>query len=129
MTAPHNRYSAITEVDHDGGLSVAADDAPAPSPYVQPGQYLRCYLSDTAGGDTFLVRVTNRERIKWERVSIARKWPRAIDAQNLAVTFTAWAAAQRDGLTTLTWEQWEDALEDYDVITPEEMDDPVRPTR
>lgn len=92
----------------------------------QIGQRVTCHIGnspDTA--ESFDVLVTNRERIHFEKTQVRRKWPTAAEAQNLAMTFVCWSAAQRAGQYPGNYEQWETELLDYDVIE----DEPSDPTR
>lgn len=114
MTLPHDR----SELN-------AADDLEAAEPPArrQPGQLVELFLE--GNDEPVVVRVTNRERIHYEKVQNARKWPKAADAQNLAMTFVCWSAAKRAGLTEATFEQFEEVLLDYETVE----DAPADPTR
>jgi hypothetical protein len=80
------------------------------------------------GGEAFTVRVTNRELVLWDKTAPRHKWGAAQDVPFLARSFTAWAAATRDGLTAMRFEAWNDAplmIEDL----AEDGTDAARPTR
>jgi hypothetical protein len=117
MTAVHDTTPGGLLRD-SAPLTAVADEAPARR---QPGIRVACHLED----DTLEVTITNRERIHYEKTAAKHKFPPAREAQNLAMTFVCWSAAKRAGLTALTWEQWEDALLDYDTLDEE----PADPTR
>lgn len=91
---------------------------------VLPGRRSRVTLSS---GETFVVRITNREFIAWDMTAPKRKWPNLSDAPFLGATFLAHRAAVRDQLTNLTWEQWQEAV-DFLENLPEDEEDQVRPT-
>jgi hypothetical protein len=76
-----------------------------------PGARLRVQLAD---GADFTVRVTNRELLAWDMTRAKRDWPPAHEARFLCLTFCAWKAATREQATGLTWEQWQDAVEDIE---------------
>jgi hypothetical protein len=116
--------SAINDsplTDFDQGLTVPQVDEPPARR--QPGQLVELWLD--GADEPVTVSIDNRDRIAFEKVQTKRGWPKAADAQNLAMTFVCWSAAKRAGLTTATYEQFEAALVDYDVI----KDVPADPTR
>jgi hypothetical protein len=76
-----------------------------------PGSFVRVQLAD---GADFTVRVTNRELVAWDMTRAKRGWPTAGEARFLLLTFVAWKAATREQQTALTWEQWQDAVEDIE---------------
>lgn len=106
----------------------AADDTETPSPAplaktdrVLPGQLVDVHF-DT---DSFRVRVTNRDRIAYEKTAPRHKWQPMGDAPNFAMTYMTWSAAKRDGQTELTFDQWQAELADYDIV----RDDVTFPTQ
>lgn len=90
----------------------------------QQGQRIEVYLE---GVDPFVVSVDNRDRIAYETVQNKHKWPKAADAQNLAMTFVCWSAAKRTGRTAMPFEQWRTQLVDWELVEDEPAD-PTRPT-
>lgn len=90
----------------------------------QQGQRIEVYLEDA---DPFVVSVDNRDRIAYETVQNKHKWPKAADAQNLAMTFVCWSAAKRTGRTAMPFEQWRTQLVDWELVEDEPAD-PTRPT-
>jgi len=94
-----------------------------------PGQRTNVVMAD---GTTFVVRITNRDYLAWDRTAPRRKWGKAEDVPFLAATFMAWTAATREGLTSLPFDQagrpnWCDAVEDVERVKVDE-DDITRPT-
>jgi hypothetical protein len=87
-----------------------------------PGQRFRVELD---GAEPFEVRVVVRDRVAYEKTAAKQKWPDPQAAPNLAMTFLTWTAAKREGLTALTFEQWEARLEDFNAVE----DEPADPTR
>jgi hypothetical protein len=117
MTAPDYSIKYDSESDTVHPLQ-PAEPAPARR---QPGALVEVFV---AGQDPYRVRITNRERIAYEKQCARHKeWPAT--GQSFAMTFVTWSAAKRAELTTLTFEQWQDALEDWDEIAEE----PADPTR
>lgn len=93
-----------------------------------PGHYSKVWLAGQA--EPIEVRVTNRERVLWDKTAPKHKWGKAEDVPFIAATFCAWAAAKRDGLTDLTHEQWQEVCEDIEgVDEDQEEEDAVRPTQ
>lgn len=91
-----------------------------------PGTRVRVTL-DT--GDTFDLRVTNRELIAWDMTRQKQKWPAWSDANFLALTFVAHRAALREKVTDLTWTQWQESVEDIESLEVDPEVDVTRPTR
>jgi hypothetical protein len=112
--------AALNRSDLNASPTVAdLEEAPARR---QPGRLVTLFVE---GQEPFEVRITNRERIAYEKVSARHpEWPPTETGQHFAMTFVCWAAAKRAGLTSTTFEQWQDLLEDYDVL--EEPADPTR---
>lgn len=112
--APH----AVTDTDTDPAPDV--EEAPARR---QPGMLVELSIE---GELPYRVRITNRERLAFEKTAARhREWPTAQAAPNFAMTFCCWSAARRAERTALTFEQWQEVMEDYDVIA----EDPADPTR
>lgn len=89
-----------------------------------PGHRMRVSMSS---GEEFTVRVTNRDRVAWDKTAPRHKWGNAAEVPFLASTFLAWSAAYREGLTDLKFEAFTDACDDLEDVT--EVDDDARPTR
>lgn len=98
--------------------------APAEEERALPGHRMRVSMSD---GAEYTVRVTNRDRVAWDKTAPRHKWGSASEVPFLASTFLAWSAAYREGLTDLKFEAFSDACDDLEDIT--ELDDDARPTR
>jgi hypothetical protein len=75
-----------------------------------PGNYADCRHA----GREFTVRLTNRERVLWERAARKHEWGQATDSPHEALTFMAWQAARRDGdpAGALTFDQFVDQVDD-----------------
>lgn len=102
--------TADQETDEDGEVTL-------------PGSYADCVWA----GDPFTVRVTNRERVLWDKTSRKHEWGTAEDSPNFAITFMAWSACKRDQLPAgrLTLDQFIDQVEDVEGRRVRR----VRPTR
>lgn len=97
---------------------------PDPDERTLPGHRMRVSMSD---GAEYTVRITNRDRVAWDKTAPRHKWGNASEVPFLASTFLAWSAAYREGLTDLKFEQFSDACDDLADVT--ETDDDARPTR
>jgi hypothetical protein len=114
---PPHLISALADLDEQ-----ATPPAEAPARR-QPGQLVEVFVQ---GEDPYTVRITNRDRIAYEKAAARHKeWPSPTDGRSFAMTFLTWNAARRDGRTGLTFDQWQDALEEWDVVAAA----PVDPTR
>jgi hypothetical protein len=91
---------------------------------VLPGHRMRVCMNN---GDEYTVRITNRDRVAWDKTAPRHKWGNASEVPFLASTFLAWSAAYREGLTDLKFEAFTDACDDLADVT--ETDDDARPTR
>jgi hypothetical protein len=120
VTTPH-LISALEDLDDPApAFRSEHEDAPARR---QPGALVELFVEGEA---PYIVRVTNRERIGYEKAAARhREWPAMEQGQHFAMTFVCWAAAKRAGHTSLTFEAFADVLEDYDVLDSE----PADPTR
>lgn len=109
-----------------GGLVDLLNTTPPPAPAParrQPGVEVLVYVE---GQDPFTVRITNRERIAYEKAAARHKeWPALERGRNFAMTHHTWTAARRAGRTSLTFDQWADVLEDFDAVE----DTPADPTQ
>lgn len=115
MTTPH-LISALEQLDDD----LDVDAAP---PRRQPGRLVELFVE---GEQPYTVRVANRETIAYEKTLARHKeWPALEHGQHFAMTFMVWTAAKRDGRTSLTFEAWQDALIDWEIV----QDRPADPTR
>jgi hypothetical protein len=90
-----------------------------------PGHRMHVTMAD---GSEFTVRITNRDRVAWDKTAPRHKWGSASDVPFLASTFLAWSAAYREGHTTLTFERFQEQCDDLADLKPDE-DDAARPTR
>lgn len=88
-----------------------------------PGSYADCAWA----GEEFTVRITNRERVLWDKTSRKHEWGPAEDSPNFALTFMAWSACRRDQLPAgrLTLDEFVDQVEDVEGRRVRR----VRPTR
>jgi hypothetical protein len=104
-------------------LDLATDD----DGRVLPGRRSKVSLAD---GTTFTVRITNREFLAWDMTARKRGWGALSEQPFLGATFLAHRAAIREGLTSLTWDQWQDQVDLLENLEPDEEDtDQGRPTR
>jgi hypothetical protein len=132
MTAPHGIIDALEQLDQQApapAVGWAGETPPLPQldePDVepparrQPGNLVECWLE--GADEPFTVRVANRERIAYEKAAARhREWPHPTaenpeQGMHFAMTFCCWVAAQRAGLTSLTFAQWEDQLVDWELV-------------
>lgn len=103
------------ESDETADGSTVEGDVEAPARR-QRGQLVDLFLEGI--DEPLRVRVTNRERIAYEKTAARhRDWPPMRGGENFAMTFVCWSAARRAGLTASTFEQFADQLDDYEVVT------------
>lgn len=81
-----------------------------------------------ADGTTFVVRVTNRDRVAWDMTAPRHKWGRAQDVPFLAQTFVTFAAAKREGAFTGTFDAFRDSCEEIEDLPVDDEADVIRPT-
>jgi len=123
---PPHLIGALADLDEPAPLAplddLYADEPEAPARR-QPGTVWAVDLED---GQALEVRTTNRDLIAWEKTKARhREWPTSDDAPIFATTFVVWSAARRDGMTSLTFDQFAEACIDLNVIG----DEPADPTR
>lgn len=111
-------------MNEDQDQTITADPIVTPPDLVPaaavtlPGQEVLCRLE---GGRELTVRVTNRERVRWDKTAPRHGWGKAEEVPHLAMTFVCWAAAKREDLFDGNFDQFADALEDYDVVKTERV--------
>lgn len=119
MTTTPHLISALNDLDDAERSELNTAEVPARR---QPGQIAELFVE---GEDPYTVRITNRERIAFEKVAARHKeWPTFDNGRHFVMTFVCWAAAKRAGRTALTFEQFQDVLLDWDL-----EDQPADPTR
>lgn len=84
-------------------------------------------LVEMTGGETFVVRVTNPDRLRWDMTAPRKGWGKAQDVPFMADTFVTWAAAKRQGDTELDWDAFQAQCVEITHLEQEE-DDVLRPT-
>jgi len=89
-----------------------------------PGHRMHVSMAD---GSEFDVRITNRDRVAWDKTAPRHKWGSASEVPFLASTFLAWSAAYREQLTDLKFEQFQEQCDDLRDLTA--VEDDARPTR
>lgn len=100
------------------------DDQLEAPPRRQPGRLVELFVEGEPA--PYRVRIANRETIAYEKTLARHKeWPGLEQGQHFAMTFMVWVAAKRDGRTSLTFDQWQDALIDWEIVTEQ----PADPTR
>jgi hypothetical protein len=80
-----------------------------------------------ANGDSFVVSITNADRLQWDLTAPRKKWGKATEVPVLAQTFIGYVAAKREKHTDLSWDQFQEQL-----IGMEDVDEEpavIRPTR
>lgn len=125
MTAPTplpERSAPLEDGSDAAGpaLRELADDAvPAPEEGL-PGHNLRVQLED---GTELNLRTTNRDYLRWDKTPPSRRGgsKNFQDTPFLFATFLAWAAAQRQGLTALTFDQFSDAAVDVERLKADDV--------
>jgi hypothetical protein len=55
------------------------------------------------------VQCCNADMLNWDRTRFARKWPPTEECSTLWVTFLAWSAMKRQGLTAVSFNEFETA--------------------
>lgn len=82
----------------------------------------RIYISVELIDGTVLedLRVTIADQARYQRTARVNKWKDDPVRQN---TFLAWASAERQKLTTMTWEAWAEAVEDLDAANVSAAED------
>ena len=94
----------------------------------------RIYVSVELEDGTLLedLRVTIADQARYQRSARVNRWDKEDPVKQN--TYFAWSSAERQGLTTLTWEEWEKAIVDLDAATiaagqdrtPEGEEDPTQ---
>lgn len=84
-----------------------------------PGR--RCQVT-LEGLEPFVVRIDNRDYLRWDKTAPRQKWGLGQDVPFMFGTFLAWSAAQRAGLTTLKWEAFSAAAIDVTNLKEEDED-------
>jgi len=80
-----------------------------------------------ANGQSVTVRIANPDLVRWDLTAHKHKWPDMEAAPMLWVTFVAWAAMTRQGLTKAKWDDFQ-ATECMGVeMAAEEAVDPTPP--
>lgn len=102
---------AADETPADDNVTLTDDDEVVDGEVTLPGNYAECI---DAAGREFTVRITNRERVLWERTARKHDWGLAEDSPHEALTFMAWSAARRAGdpAGQLTFDQFVDQVVD-----------------
>lgn len=130
MTTPQPPHliSALEQLDDlDVDHSPVADPEPEPEAPArrQPGQLVECFV-DGAEPYPFTVRILNRDRIAYEKAAARHtEWPAPDKGRSFVMAYLTWSAARREQLTALTFEAWQTALDDWDVVA----ETPADPTR
>lgn len=117
-------YAAAAETPADVNVPLTDDDEVIDGEVTLPGNYADCV---DAAGRAFTVRITNRERVLWERTARKHGWGEAADSPYEALTFMAWSGARRigDPAGQLTFDGFVDQVIDVEGRRVER----VRPTR
>lgn len=119
-----DHLNAEAEADLDEPLAFVdqLEDIDEPPARRQPGELVEVILAGVA--EPLTVRILNADRIRYEKTAARHsEWP--TQGRSFLMTFLTWAAAKRTGQTELTHAQWEQAVEDWDVI----REVPADPTR
>lgn len=113
--------TSIADIHHPNYTpEIVEDEAPARR---QPGRLVELFVE---GEEPYTVHIANRETIAYEKTAAKHpEWPGLANGQHFAMTFMVWVAAKRDGRTSLRFEQWQDALIDWEIV----QDRPADPTR
>ena len=115
----------MTSTEDRSELNAAPPEAAEPAPpHRQPGALVRVDLDGYP--EPLEVRVTNRDRIAFEKTAARHKeWPDPARSQSFVMTFVTFAAAKRAGHpAATTFEAWQEIVLDWD-----EVPDPADPTR
>jgi hypothetical protein len=116
----------VTVIEHDSDLTEGAD-LDFQDGRTLPGHRAQITMDD---GQVYLVRITNREYVAWDKTAPRKKWGSAKEVPFLASTFMAWAAARREGVPPglLSFEVFQERAEEVKDQEQEE-EDIARPTQ
>lgn len=116
----------MTVIEHDSPLSESVD-LDYQDTRTLPGHRAQITLDD---GSVYVVRISNREYIAWDKTAPRKKWGSAKDVPFLASSFMAWAAARREGQPPgqLSFDAFQDRAEEVKDLEQEE-EDIARPTQ
>ena len=78
-------------------------------------------------GAEWEVQTLNPDLLRWDMTAPKHKWGKAEEVPMLWVTFIAWHASKREGLTSLTWELFQNAAIEVTTVNPGEPMDPTNP--
>ena len=121
ITTPPHLIGALADLDERSEMNTYEE--PEPPARRQHGARFAVYLD---GSPDLEVVVDNRDRIAYEMTAARHKeWPPFEIGRNFAMTFVLWAAAKREGHTATTFDQWQKALLDYNLL----REAPADPTR
>lgn len=67
------------------------------------------------------LRVTIADQARYQRTARVNKWNTSDAVQQNS--FFAWASANRQQLTALSWEEWEAAIDDLDAVSVSREED------
>lgn len=115
---------AADEATTSDNVALTDDDEVIDGEVTLPGNYADC---EDADGRLFTVRITNRERVLWDRTARKHQWGEASDSPHEALTFMAWSASRRTGdpAGSYTFQQFVDQV----VEVKGRQVKRVRPTR
>jgi hypothetical protein len=114
-------HTVFSRPEQDAG-AVNVEPEPEPLPRRRPGNRMECFVTGHEPYP-FEVTVLNPDRLRYEKLAVTHKeWP---TTSGFVTTVCLWAAARREGKTTLGLEAWEQALEDFEAL----KDVPSDPTR
>lgn len=97
-----------------------------------PGKRARVVLAGPDGEplEPVEIRIDNRDYIRWDKTAARQGWVKKKDDAvpvYVMATFLSWSAMTRQGLTSLTWGQFEAACIEAEHV--EEEADTAHPTR
>ena len=79
-------------------------------------------------GADWEVQTRNPDLLQWDWTSTRHRWGKADDMPMVWLTFIGWAASKREGLTGLTWDEFQKQAAEVTTVDPDgDAVDPTNP--
>lgn len=89
--------------------------------------YPRCQVM-MQDGSVWEVQPIGPDALDYDMIAAKRKWPPFNEIQTTWATYLAWHASKREGLTTLTWDQFREQHTQVKPIQTDDADEDVPAT-